>query len=119
MWEGLFAILDTDLRNLLSQYLYNERGFTTQEITVCYLSENSSNDAELFEVMKEQINKGNPVIYFGSKHPEIIDRNSSIDTEITELTDIDSELTPSDTYTTDSTITDFLYSIDMAHYMID
>lgn len=64
---NFFAMLDTNMYNAFCTYLYEECGFSEDEITVNILREAESSDAELSEVMKEQINNGNPVIYFGFK----------------------------------------------------
>ncbi|MBR3876053.1 MAG: hypothetical protein IKJ25_04670 [Clostridia bacterium] len=64
---GLFGILDGTMVNTLRTYLYDECGFTEDEVVVNIMRESESSDLALYNKMKEQIDLGNPVIYYGSK----------------------------------------------------
>ena len=71
-----FGVLDYQVQDLLERYLYIKRGFTTNQVIVNIEYAQSVGDEELIRIMKEQINSGNPVIFFGFSDdllPEEID----------------------------------------------
>lgn len=69
-----FGLNDQQMVNVLTDYLYNTCDFTTDEVTVNYLKDS---DDVLFAKMKEQIDKGFPVMFIGKKTADENAKNTS------------------------------------------
>ncbi len=69
-----FGLNDQQMVNVLMDYLYNTCDFTTDEVTVNYLM---ASDDVLFAKMKEQIDKGFPVMFIGKKIADENAKNTS------------------------------------------
>ena len=66
----IFFLWPSQIKSLLEYYLYVDCQFNSNQVSVHMLSEMDVGDSQLYNVMKQKITDGNPVIYCGGRFLE-------------------------------------------------
>ena len=68
--DDIYYLWYYTMQNILERYLYEERSFSPDQITVNTMRALDVGDAQLFAMMEQQILNGNPVILYGCRFAE-------------------------------------------------
>ena len=67
---GIYYMDGNLVRLFLEKYLYEERSFTSEQIAVNFLRRNDVGDDVFFDTIEQQIENGNPLIFYGCRFAE-------------------------------------------------